>query len=125
MNDDPNTRRIMAHIGRPEGGERITTADELASKRATDLYEQSHPGAPFIFAGRRPGETPVEVTQAVAETWQAGARIVRNLLHCDLWRLEPAPPDGTDAPYRLATVWRAPNESGEIETPLEILEVER
>ena len=113
MTDEVRDRHLEAMLGRPEGGRR-------PAERATDLYRQERPGEPFLFVSRRHGLSPVEAVEELAEAHGTTPRIVRNLLKCDLWRLE----DLTQ-PYRLATVWRAPDDAGELPPVIDALEVEQ
>ena len=89
-------------------------------KRTTDLYEQAHPEAPYLFVERRRGKRPIEAAQDFAQRLEAEARILHNLPTCDVWSLEP---ESESSPYRIATVWRSPDEDGKIEPAAARLEV--
>ena len=112
MTDEVRDRHLEAMLGRPEGGTR-------PEARPTDVYYQAEPGEPFLFVSRWPEAEPLEVVRELAAERGTTPRIVRNLLHCDLWRLE-----GLTRPYRIATVWRARDDDGEILPPRDVLEVE-
>ena len=105
-------RHLEALLARPEGGSR-------PEGRPTDIYYQDEPGEPFLFVSRHPDAEPLAVVRELARERGTTPRIERNLLHCDLWKLE-----GLDRPYRIATVWRARDDDGEILPPQNILEVE-